>query len=79
VTEGGAQRMVRIAELVLPAGATVILEPGGLHVMLIDIVAPLVPGTNVALHLTFANGAPIDVIAPVIDARTTPALRNAPR
>ena len=37
VDERGLQRMVRLAELSLPAGETVRLTPGGLHLMLVDV------------------------------------------
>jgi copper(I)-binding protein len=77
VTEGGVQRMVRLAEVEVPAGATVAFVPGGLHVMLIDLAAPLAPGATVALRLEFANAGPIEIAVPVIDARTAPAPGHA--
>jgi copper(I)-binding protein len=77
VSEGGVQRMVRLMEVEIPAGATVAFAPGGLHVMLIDLAAPLAPGGTVALRLEFANAEPIEVSVPVIDARTTPAPAHA--
>lgn len=72
VVEGGLQRMIGVAELALPAGQTVRLEPGGLHLMLIDLAAPLAPGTKVALSLRFAAAGTIELEVPVIDARSTP-------
>jgi copper(I)-binding protein len=69
----GSQRMMRVAELALPAGGRVLLEPGGQHLMLIDLKAPMVPGTKVALSLRFAEGGTVEVDVPVVDARAHPA------
>lgn len=69
VVEGGMSRMIRLPELALPAGETVLLEPGGLHLMLIDIAAPLAPGTKVALSLRFATGETVELEVPIVDAR----------
>lgn len=49
--EGGVMRMRRLESLELPAGKTVKLEPGGYHVMLLDIVRPLKAGERIAVTL----------------------------
>jgi len=49
----------------LPAGETVSLKPGGYHIMLIDLVAPLEEGTTIDVELTFASGATGTVTVPV--------------
>lgn len=72
IVEGGLQRMVELAELTLPAGQTVVLQPGGLHLMLIDLTAPLAPGATVALSLRFAAAGTVELEVPVIDARSSP-------
>ena len=41
--------------LSLTAGKTVDLKPGGYHVMLMDLKAPLVKGSTVPVTLTFKN------------------------
>jgi copper(I)-binding protein len=69
VVEAGAERMVRIAELTLAAGEAVRLTPGGLHLMLIDITGPMVPGTKVALSLRFAQAGTVEIDVPVVDTR----------
>ena len=69
VAEAGLQRMVRVEELTLPAGESVRLEPGGLHLMLIGIALPLVPGTNVAFALRFETAGTVEIELPVVDAR----------
>jgi copper(I)-binding protein len=53
------------AGLPLPAGETVLLKPGGNHVMLLGVAEPLRAGQTVPLTLTFAMAAPIEVVASV--------------
>ena len=50
--EGGVMRMRPIARIELEAGKTVKLEPGALHVMLLELRRPLKPGEQVPLALT---------------------------
>jgi copper(I)-binding protein len=70
--EGGLQRMVELAELGLPGGQAVSLEPGGLHLMLVELTAPLAAGATVALSLRFAAAGTVELEVPVIDARSSP-------
>ena len=51
----GAMVMQQIMALDLPAGQTVSLEPGGYHVMLIDLAEPLVEGESFEVTLDFAE------------------------
>jgi copper(I)-binding protein len=48
---GNTMKMRAIAGIDLPAGTTVALKPGGYHVMLIDLKAPLKAGDVVPLQL----------------------------
>ena len=50
----------------LPAGTAVVLEPGGYHVMLLDLVAPLELGTEISLTLTFEQAGEQTVSVPVL-------------
>ena len=54
--DGGVMRMRRVDSLDLPAGKTMVFEPGGYHVMLLDIVRPLKAGQRVALTLVIEEG-----------------------
>jgi hypothetical protein len=45
--EGDVMKMRAIPALDLPAGKTVELKPGGYHVMLMDLKAPLAKGSSV--------------------------------
>ena len=51
--EGDVMRMRAIAALPLPAGQTVELKPGGYHVMMMDLKAPVKAGDAVPLTLVF--------------------------
>lgn len=60
-TADGMMRMRRIAELVVPPGATIMFQPGGLHLMLMMLEAPLVAGQTVACTLELRGGATVPV------------------
>jgi hypothetical protein len=49
----------------LPAGETVMLERGGLHVMLMGLTAPLEDGADVDLTLVFETAGEVAVTVPV--------------
>lgn len=51
----GTMEMRMLEELKLPAGQTVKLEPGGFHLMLIDLKEPLKDGGKVGVTLHFKN------------------------
>lgn len=67
--ENNVMRMRAISSLPLPAGQAVVLRPGGYHVMLMDLKAPLHAGDQVSLTLTIegADGKreDIEVSAPI--------------
>jgi copper(I)-binding protein len=64
--ESGMMMMQELREgLPLPAGEAVALAPGGNHLMLMGVKEPLVAGDTVALTLTFATSAPVEVTATV--------------
>jgi copper(I)-binding protein len=54
--------------LALPVGERVRLEPGGLHIMLMELTGPLAPDTAIPLTLTFESGAVVTIAVPVYDA-----------
>src|SRR5215475_7002765 len=61
--EGNVMRMRAIPKLELPAGQTVELKPGGYHVMLLDLKAPLKKGDTVpiTLKLRGKDGTPQEI------------------
>jgi periplasmic copper chaperone A len=65
VEEEGMMRMRQIEKIDVPAGETVTLQPGGLHVMLIGLQQALEPGQTIDLNLVFEDGSRIPVQATV--------------
>jgi len=53
--QDGVMEMRMLETLHLPAGKTVKLEPGGFHLMLIDLKEPLKDGGKVGVTLHFKN------------------------
>jgi copper(I)-binding protein len=51
--------------LEIAAGQRVALEPGGYHIMLLDLPRDLLPGEAIALTLVFESGAELVIGAPV--------------
>ena len=60
-------RQVEGGQIPIPAGGTVELKRGGLHVMCIEKEAPREVGSMVDMVLHFANAGDIAVTAPVVD------------
>ncbi|MGV7194830.1 copper chaperone PCu(A)C [Xanthomonas campestris] len=55
----GVSRMRAVPALALPAGKTVPLAPGGLHLMLMEARAPLQEGAQVPVTFTLQDGRQI--------------------
>ncbi len=61
----GVMAMMHVEEIPIPAHADAVLEPGGYHIMLIDLAEPLTEGTEIELVLEFATAEPQTVMVPV--------------
>lgn len=66
VTEGAMVEMRHVGRLPIPAGGTVVLAPGGLHVMTEGFDRPPVAGDTLTVTARFAGGQEITVAAPVV-------------
>ena len=53
--EGNVMKMRQVQGISVPAGGAVELKPGGLHIMFINIKAPLTAGETVPVKLKFAK------------------------
>lgn len=71
VANGDVMTMEPVAAVPMPQGATAVLAPGGLHVMLWDLKAPLKQGERIVLHLQFERAGNLDVEVPVMAAGAT--------
>lgn len=69
VEDDSGQMVMRKVEqgFVIPAGGTLLLEPGGDHIMLMGLTAPLLAGEEATFTLTFSDGSQLDFAAPVKD------------
>lgn len=61
----GTMRMRRVEELTLAPGEQVQLQPGGVHLMLLDLEKMPAEGEQVELCLSLATGEPVCTLAPV--------------
>jgi len=66
IVGGGMARMEPAGPLVVPADGSLILEPGGLHGMLMGLTARPQSGDTLAVSLTFQRAGTIDVEVPVV-------------
>ena len=65
IKEGGMMKMRQVKQIDIPARGETVLQPGGLHVMLIGLKEKLTPGDNIAVTLVFEDGSKKLVQAPV--------------
>lgn len=74
---GDMMQMRAVPSVALPKGRTVLLAPGGMHVMLFEIASPLKAGAVVPLTFTFERGKgdtfAVTVQAPVRTGEARPA------
>lgn len=63
---GDVMKMRQLTDgLVIPAGATIVLEPGGYHIMFMGLSQTLVEGETVAVTLTFEKAGEVTIDLPV--------------
>jgi len=65
VHQDGMMMMRQIERIDLPGGEETVLEPGGLHVMLIGLRSELVPDETVQVTLEFNDGSTTTIDAPI--------------
>jgi copper(I)-binding protein len=66
LNEGGVMKMRPVADVPIKAGGEATLQPGGLHIMLIDLKAPMKEGDTVPITLTFDDGSSKQIEAKVM-------------
>lgn len=64
-TEGEMMHMMPVGQINIPAKGSVRLEPGGFHIMLMDLSEPLEEGDTVTLTLHFMRAGDVLVQAEV--------------
>jgi len=63
--EDGMMKMSPVPRIDVPARGETALRPGGLHLMIFGLKAPLAAGDSVRLTLTLDDGSTVRVMAPV--------------
>ena len=63
--KGGVMTMSRVKAIDVPAGGMIDLGPGGFHLMLFGLEAPLKDGDTVEMTLTFERAGDVSVAVPV--------------
>ena len=61
----GMTGMSPVQSIAVPAGGTVTLEPGGYHLMLMNLTKPLAAGDTIELDLVFQHAGKVTVQAEV--------------
>jgi copper(I)-binding protein len=62
----GVVEMREVTSVECPPGATVRATPGGLHVMLLGLAAPLAAGTELSVSLQFRDAGVLTIEVPVV-------------
>lgn len=66
VVDNGVSKMRMLDGVKLPPDAAVTLKPGGIHIMLTELTAPLRVGASFPLTLTFEKAPPLTVTVRVM-------------
>ncbi len=61
VNEDGVSRMHQLEGIKLPSNETVVMQPGGIHIMLMGISRPLIKGDKFPMKLKFSDGTEQDI------------------
>ncbi len=72
LNEGGVMKMRPVPAIEVKAKGEAVLKPGGLHIMLIDLKAPMKEGDMVPITLTFDDGSSKRVDAKVVRPMAAP-------
>ena len=67
VMQDGVMRMRPVDAVEVPAHGEAVLAPGGLHVMLVGLKAPLEEGGSFALTLVFEDAGEVEVVTTIED------------
>ncbi len=79
INDKGVMRMRQVPSIDIPAKGQAELKPGGLHVMLIDMKAPLTEGQIVPITLGFDDGSSKQVDAKVVNMMAGKAMQQPVR
>lgn len=61
--QDGLMKMEKLDELLIPAETAITFEPGGYHIMFLNLKQSIIPGQKITLLLTFSNGTQLSIEA----------------
>ena len=71
INDNGVMRMREVkAGFAINPSTPMVMKPGGYHIMLIGLKAPLEAGTTIDLSLEFESGKTFDLTIPVVSIKT---------
>ena len=76
VMEDGKMRMRRVSPIVIAAQESIVMKPGGYHLMLIDLKQPLKDGEKFTVQIGLKDGQTTSVDFVVSQARLLEALKS---
>ncbi len=74
--DGDVMRMREVKAIDLPKGRTVSLEPGGLHIMLMNLQKPIAAGDLIPLTLVVESGGKQQTVEVKAEARAPGAMQH---
>ena len=74
--DGNVMKMRQVKDIPVPANGSVELKPGGLHLMFMNIKAPLAAGETVPVKLKFAKAGEVEVKMPVNSTAATAPMKR---
>ncbi len=70
-------RMSKIKDgILVSAGSTAQLKPGGFHLMLLELKSPLKKGNQIAVTLTFKKAGKIEINVPILGVGSKSAMQH---
>lgn len=72
INDAGIMRMRHVEGFDIPANGTAELKPGGDHIMIMGLHAPLEAGSSFPLTLTFAKAGTVEITVKVLGLGQTP-------
>lgn len=74
--DGGIMRMREVGTIDLPKGKTVSLEPGGFHLMLMDLPKPIAAGEAIPFTLVVESGGKRQTVEVKAEARAMGGMQH---
>jgi periplasmic copper chaperone A len=76
IMEGDVMRMREVPGIDVPANGKATLAPGGFHVMLMELKAPLKAGDTAPITLVFEKAGRVEVAVPILPLGSEPGMQH---